>query len=352
MLNQKFLLHISWNSLIKIVVVAVVIYLLLILRDILAFFIAALIISILFEPLINFFYTRKASRLASVTIVYLGFLGIFIFIIGLFLPLFFTELRLFFDRLTRLPQVLEHGLVENGLFQQIAPYIEPFLTAVKREIAEIRVLDIIYSIIAGITSISFVIILSFFFSLENREFKKLLKLFFPKKHEHFITYVWDRATKKISLWFGIRLIGCLFIGAATFLTLLLLGSPHPIILSLIAGIFNFIPFVGPIISAIFIAAILFNLSPLLSIIFIGIFILLQFLENNVFSVVLIKKRMHVPSFIILLSVVIGLKLWGVIGAILIVPFIAIVFEFLKEFLEKKRLEEEQRPKLPLQQSLL
>lgn len=349
-MNQRPILDITWNSILKVIITAIILYFLFHLRNILAFFIAALIISILFEPLVDFFYKKKIPRLISVVIVYLSFLGIFIVAGILFLPPLFGELRLFFDELLVMPEILDPVLLQNGLFQYIVPYIEPFLTTLKESLAEIDILAIINSIIGGIASISFIIVLSIFFSLENKGVERFLKLASPKRYEVLIADVWNRSTKKISLWFGIRIASCLFIGVTTFLTLLFMGVPHSLTLALIAGIFNFIPFIGPIFSAIFIAAILFITSPLLSIIFIGIFIILQFLENNIFCIILTRKIIKMPSSMILLSVVIGAKLWGVLGAILFVPLFAIIFEFLKEFLEKRKLEENQDPKFFLQQS--
>lgn len=348
-MNQRFILDITWRSIIKVIILGIVLYFLFYLRNILAFFVAALVISIMFEPLVDFFYKRKIPRLISVAVVYLVFLGVFIITSALFLPFFFEELELFFHDLRKLPELLDPNLIENGLFQHIAPYIEPFLNTLRDKIAEKDPLVIITSVIKAVISMSFIIVLSIFFSLENKGVKKFLKLAFPKKYEYSITRIWEKCSKNITDWFGIRLISCLFIGTTTLLALLLMGSPHPFTLSLIAAIFNFIPYIGPLLSGFFIAIVLFTHSPFLAIIFIGIFIILQFLENNVFSIFLAKKAMKTPSSIVLLSIAIGATIWGVLGAILIVPLFAMLFNFLKEFLEKRKLAENQEPKFFLRQ---
>lgn len=349
-MNQRPILDITWSSIIKVIIIGIVLYFLFHLRDILVFFIAALIISILFEPLIDFFYKKKVPRLISVLIVYSTFLGIFVLTGILFLPLFFEELRLFFYDLMRFPEILDPALVQNGLLGHIAPYIEPSLTALKNRLVEIDIFGIISSIMRGVISISFIIVLSIFFSLENKGVEKFLRLASPKKYEASITNIWNKCSKKIGIWFGIRALSCLFIGVTTLLTLLLIGAPHPFTLALIAGIFNFIPYIGPLFSGFFIAIILFTISPLLAIIFIAIFIILQFLENNVLSIILAKKTMGMPSSMVLLSIVIGATLWGALGAILIVPLFAIIFDFFNEFLEKKKLEKNNSLRFSLKQS--
>jgi len=67
-----------------------------------------------------------------------------------------------------------------------------------------------------------------------------------------------------------------------------------------------------------------------------VFILIQQIENNVLSPILMKKFVGLPPVLVLLSLVVGAKLWGALGAVLAVPLFGIIFEFLKEFLEKRR----------------
>jgi len=54
---------------------------------------------------------------------------------------------------------------------------------------------------------------------------------------------------------------------------------------------------------------------------------------------LMKRIIGLPPAMVLLGLVVGGKLWGFIGALLIVPLLGIIFEFITEFLEKRKEKE-------------
>jgi predicted PurR-regulated permease PerM len=69
------------------------------------------------------------------------------------------------------------------------------------------------------------------------------------------------------------------------------------------------------------------------------FTLIQQIENSILTPILTKKFVGLSPALVLLSLAIGGKLWGLLGAILAVPLAGILFEFLKDFLNKKREKE-------------
>ena len=89
------LLDISWGTIVKIIFALTILYLIFLVRDILIWFVFALIISILFNPAINFLIKIRIPRILASILIYLGvfaFLGSFIFLIA---PLLFSELQQF-----------------------------------------------------------------------------------------------------------------------------------------------------------------------------------------------------------------------------------------------------------------
>ena len=67
--------------------------------------------------------------------------------------------------------------------------------------------------------------------------------------------------------------------------------------------------------------------------------LIQILENNVVSPLLMKKFLDLPPVLVLISLLVGGTIFGILGMIFVVPVFGIVYEFLKEFLERKREQE-------------
>lgn len=68
------------------------------------------------------------------------------------------------------------------------------------------------------------------------------------------------------------------------------------------------------------------------------FALLQQIEGNLISPLLTKKFVGLPPILVLLALAIGGKLWGILGAILVIPLAGILYEFLRDFLKKRKEE--------------
>jgi predicted PurR-regulated permease PerM len=62
----------------------------------------------------------------------------------------------------------------------------------------------------------------------------------------------------------------------------------------------------------------------------------QAIENNILTPFLMKKMIDLPPVLVLISLLLGAKIFGFLGTIFIVPIAGIVYEFIKELIEKKR----------------
>ena len=69
------------------------------------------------------------------------------------------------------------------------------------------------------------------------------------------------------------------------------------------------------------------------------FALIQQIDGNILSPILMKKIVSLPPALVVVSLVIGAKLWGFLGALLVIPLVGILFEFTKEFLQKRKEKE-------------
>jgi predicted PurR-regulated permease PerM len=109
-------------------------------------------------------------------------------------------------------------------------------------------------------------------------------------------------------------------------------------LSFLSAVLNFVPIIGPIIAAIVAFIFLALDSWLKAVFFVVAFILIQQIEGAIISPILTKKFVGIPPVLVLLSVAVGGKLLGVLGAVLAIPMFGIIFEFLKDFLAKRKQE--------------
>lgn len=339
-MDNKNLLDVSWAGISKVVLVFFFAYLIFLLKDILILIIFALVISVLFNPAINFLQKLRLPRVVAAGIIYVlifGTLGYSIYLISLsFIPEVQQFIGLFsqyFEKMT--PPLKWLGIEAFESFEAFVANVEKWLTG-----ASTNFLTALAAVFGGIFSAFTIFSLAFFFSLESKWEEKAIKLLFPKKHEELALNIWIRSQQKISGWFGARIICCIFVGFASFFVLKIFKIDYAFSLSLFAGITNIIPILGPVFAGIVITILVFFEDWLKAVFILVAFILIQQIEGNILNPVLSRKFIGLPPVLVLISLIVGAKLWGILGAILAIPLAGIFFEFIKDFLKRKKEERE------------
>ena len=346
-MNNEKILDISWGTILKVFIVILSLYILYQIRDILILFIFALIISILFTPAIDFLNKFRIPRALAVIFIYLGVFGIISLSIYLIIPLFINEMHKFVDILPYYFDKIAPPL--RGLGIEAFKGVESFIMLLGRTLEEMAatIFSTIFVIFGGIFATVFVLTVAIFLSLEKKGIEKALLLLSPKKYEIYVSSLWSRCQNKVSGWFLSRILGSIFIGVVCFFAFYLLDIRYPFSLALMAGILNFIPWIGPFISGtiIFIVIALQNFFQAIFILI--IFTLIQQVENNIIMPILAKKFVGLSPVLVLLAMTIGGTLWGFLGAILAIPLAGILFEFFKEYLSHKKVKESKSSSLML-----
>ncbi|MDP1538778.1 MAG: AI-2E family transporter [bacterium] len=339
-MNGEKILDISWGSILKIALGGLIIYLFFSIRSILILIIFALIISVLFNPAIDFLQRRRIPRVLAAGLIYVlifGVLGSSIYLISLsFIP----EIRQFAELFSQYFEKIASPL--KGLGVEAFESFEVFVEASEKWLigASANIFAALASVFGGLFSAFTVFSLAFFFSLEEKWMEKAIRLLFHKKHEDSALSVWNKSQQKISGWFGARVLCSVFVGLATFLALKLFKIDYAFSLGLFAGITNIIPILGPLFAGAIITILVFLEDWLKAVFVLGAFILIQQIEGNILNPILSKKFIGLPPVLVLISLIIGAKLWGLLGAILAIPLAGILFEFIRDFLKRKKEEKD------------
>ena len=338
MADEK-ILDISWRTIVKISLVIIAFYIVYSVKDILIWFLFALVISVLFNPVINFLQKRRIPRILGVILVYVTFFGTLSVLVYLVTPLFIYELQQFLQALPLYFEKISPPLAGLGLeaFEDIEGFIKAFGGTLEAMAANI--FTSLFIFFGGIATTLFVITTALFLSFEEKVIEKTLMLLFPKKYEAYALNLWERCQRKVAGWFGARILACLFVGVASYITFLLFNVNYAFTLGLFAGVFNFVPYIGPFITAILLFLIIFPTEMLKALFVLIAFGLIQQIEGSILSPILMKKIVGLPPVLVLVALVVGAKLWGILGAILVIPLAGILFEFLKELLQKRKEKE-------------
>ena len=333
-MSGERVLDISWATIVKLSIAALVIYVMFIVRDILILILFGIIISIIFDPAVDFLQKRRVPRVLSTTIIYLGILSLVGFAIFLTAPLFVEEIRRFAGVLPQYLQTLTPTLNDAGIpfFSNAESATSELAAGVEENSATI--LRAIGAIFGGIFATVFVISIAMFLSVQERSIERTLILLFPKRFEATALRVWRRSQRQVAGWFFSRVISSIFVGAATYLALVLFDVRYPFILALISGFLNFVPIIGPLIAG-GMVAIIVALDPatlgttgvdLLRVAFVVLAMtLIQQIEGYLLTPLLTNRFIGMPPVLVLIALAIGGELWGIMGAILSIPLFGLIF---------------------------
>lgn len=326
---------ISWQTIFKLVFVFFLFYLVYLVKDVLILFLFGLVIALLFENPIRFL-EKKIPRVLATIVVYFSFFLFLSSLIYFSATAFVNEIKEFVNRFPLYFEQLSPVLRALGFsaFENLESFVESIEETVM--VSASHILSALFSIFGGIATTLFVLSVAIFFSLEGKNIEKVLVLFFPRREEDFIVSLWRGSQKKIGLWFLTSLVSCFSVALLLFVGLFFLKARYPLLLSLIGGVLNFIPIIGSFFAVLLIFIVLALESLPKAIIGFSIFLVVQQIDNNIVVPLVSKKLIRLSPILILFSLAVGGELGGFLGAILGVPVVAMMAEFLKGILEKRR----------------
>lgn len=338
-MNEEKILDISWGTVIKIGIGILLFYFIYLLKDILIWFIFALIISVLFNPAIVFLQKRKLPRFLAVIFVYIIFFSILGYSIYQVIPIFISEIQQFiklfphyFENVNPLLRTLDIEAFRN---------LESFNIALGKVLEETSadIFAATFIFFGGIFSTIFIFSVAIFLSLEEEWTEKAIRILSPKKYEAYVLDFWLKAQNKVTGWFGARILASIFVGLSTYFALRLFEIEYAVSLAFFAGVTNIIIILGPILAAVVIFTLVALQSWLKATFVLIAFSLIQQIDANILTPLLTKKFIGLPPVLVLLSVIIGVKLSGILGAILAIPIAGILFEFSRDFFQKRKEEQ-------------
>lgn len=138
-----------------------------------------------------------------------------------------------------------------------------------------------------------------------------------------------------------KLIDSLVVGVVCFIVMSLFNWPYAMLISVIVGVTNIIPFFGPFIGAIPSALLLLMVDPWICLYFLIFTLILQQIEGNILAPKILGGSTGLPSFWVMFAIVVGGGLFGFAGMILGIPIFACVYAYtaytVNNKLEKKGL---------------
>jgi len=267
------------------------------------------------NPLINKLSKFKIPKGISVLISYVVIFGVLGLAVATLLPPLVEQTTNLANNLPKYLQDLGINKYANG---EVLKQIISQLGSVPGQIVKAG-----FSLFTNILSILKIAIFAFYLLLMKDKFDQNLEPLFGREKSKSISTLVDRLENRLGGWARGQFFLMLLVGTLSYIGFIILGIPYALPLAMLSGLFEIVPFVGPVIAAIPAIILGFSISPFVGFATIGLAFLIQQLENYVFVPKIMEKSTGVSPIVTLLALAIGSRLAGIVGMIISIPLVII-----------------------------
>ena len=341
-------ISISTGTIIKFFLVALSFYLVWFLRDLLLVILTAIILASFVESAMPYFKKFGINRILGVVIIYASSILVLALLFYLFAPLLITEVYNFsvflssyipdstlinyfkndaFSGAKDIVTNLSHSLSLTSLLQTS----EAFVTNLSGGF--FQVLSVAFG---SIFNVVMIFLISFYLSIQEKGIENFLRIVLPIQYEEYAVDLWERSRKKIALWMKGQLLLAVLMAILTYLMLSIMGVQYALLLSLIAGVTEFVPY-GILIALIPAVSFSFMSAGFATAIMVaGAYTILHQFEVFLFSPLIINSVVGLSPLVVIIAALVGLELGGFWGLVLAIP-VAVFFMELMGDIEKKKI---------------
>lgn len=340
-------ISITTGTMIRVVLVALGVFLFWYLRDLVLVVLTSIVIASFVESAVPYFRKFGINRVFGIVILYVIGLFVLFGLFYLFAPLLITEIYNFATFVSAyFPSVSFLNFFKSEVFSGAKDIVSTlgnnFSIASLFSVSKAFVLNLsggffqTLSVAFGsVFNFMLIVLISFYLSIPEKGIENFLRLIFPIKHESYVVDLWERSSRKIALWMKGQMVLGLVVAVLIYLILSLLGVEYALLLALIAGVMEMVPY------GIWVAMIpAFSFSYLSdgissALMVAGAYLIIHQFEVFLFAPLIINKIVGLSPIVIILSALIGFELGGFWGLVLAIPVAVIVMEFLSDIEKDK-----------------
>jgi predicted PurR-regulated permease PerM len=320
-------------------------------------FIYAMVIAYFIHPLIGFIERtvlqkidqQNLKRALSILISYILILSMIVLLLSFVIPQIIDSLQEITKLLNIYYPVVEELLSRDTIdifstgytldLTIVSQYFNENVVSTLSSVTELisNMIPILITSLTRFTSALLSIILGFIIAiylLMSKESgllnarKVIFALFSPKKAISIVNL--SKESNKIFISFIIgKLIDSLIIGFMCFVTLLIFNYPYALLLSLIVGITNIIPYFGPFIGGGIGFVLLLIINPVQALWYLLIILALQQFDGNILGPKILGDSTGLSPFWVIFAIIIFGKFFGFVGMFLGVPILAVIKNIIK-----------------------
>ncbi len=272
----------------------------------------------------------------AVVIVFLLLFGVIGYALGWMIPRLVNQIA---QLISNLPAIANNLQTESQHFVEhsdwiknvdLDPYIKKMNASVGTYAQSIlsTMTSSIGTLIATITSVTVVIItvpvMLFYMLKDGWKLMPSIKRALPPKNADTIVELFNKMSATLSSYISGQVLECLFVGTFTAIGYMIIGQPYALLLGVIAGISNIVPYIGPYIGIFPALLVSLTVSPMQVIWVIVVVLIVQQVDGNLIYPNIIGRSLQVHPLTIIILLLAAGKIAGIPGMILAIPAYAVV----------------------------
>jgi len=301
-----------------VIIIAVAIFMFQIRGILLGLFMAFIIVASIY-PFVKTLERKRIPKIIAITFIYALVIAFFVLLVIPILPFLSEQIQALFKAI---PLYINSVSGLFGLSIDL-DQIQSSLTPVISSLGE-NAFSITGKVFGGIFSIVTIFVISFYLLIEKEKLEESIPNALPAPYRNKVKDTLRLVEEKVGAWLRGQIVLSFSIGVITWIVLTLLGLPFALPLAILAGFLEIIPTLGPIIAAIPAVIVAFAISPIMGLIVMLAYVGIQVAENNLLVPKIMQKAVGLNPVAILISILVGSQLFGIIGALLSIPFVSAV----------------------------
>lgn len=316
-------IDISYRTIVFIAAFIISLWILFLIKDILLLLFISFILMSTLHPLVNRMTKWRVPKPLAIFLSLFSVIGIIVGVVVYGFAPFIAETSTLIQRLIDASSSLfQFNLVDQSVIQNQISNISG------------NAIQFTLNIFENFIRLMSVLVITFYLLLDKEKIESRVAILFGENQKRVKDLI-DAIEYKLGAWLRGQVILSVIVAVAVYIGLTLLGVEFALPLAIIAGLFEIVPIIGPIIAGIPAALIALSVSPLLAIFVVVLYIVIQQLEGNVVVPQVMKRAVGLNPLFVIIAITIGGRLLGIVGALLAVPIAVVIQIILPEIITQR-----------------
>jgi predicted PurR-regulated permease PerM len=298
------------------------------------YFSFAFILAYFFDPLYKFLLDKKVPKVLAIIIVFGIIIALLILTIFFLIPSLINQLNILYKEIPNFIENYQNLIL--SIEPQLSKFINPAdvailltenLSELQRSVLGFSQSIIIYlsNIVSSITfGIVIVPLILFYIMRDMLVFKENLYIFVSKDNKKEFKEVLEKIDNIVSGFIRGRIIVCFIVGTLIGIGLYFLNLKFALIIGIVSGVFNFIPYLGPMVGVVLTLIFALGSPWWILLMIVVLFVLVNQLEAVYLNPNILGKGLGLHPLTVILSMLICGQVLGILGVLVAVPLTAIL----------------------------